>query len=467
MTAFQADALRQPAGDVPNSMTAHALDPPTLPKTAIHPAVTLSELELLQRERAMRLLMEGAGDFAIIRLDPNGLVVHWDEGAEQLVQYTAREVVGRHFGLFYTEGDRLSGLPERALADSVTIGRHNIEHWFVGKGGGFWASNVFMPMTDTNGLLIGFAKIVRNITKRREEDAALTRAKEDAEAAARTADLLSAKVQAANRELQEANDSLQRFTSIVAHDLRAPLRRVETLVQFLMEDYAQTLDADGKDIMSRLNTGVVRIRLMLTSLLDYSKCSRGVTQGKTAQLSRIVDAALMDLDLDMSDVDLIINLQDVDAVSGDAQLLSHVIHNVVGNAIKFRRAGCRPAIKIDAISLDTEQIEVAVTDNGIGIEPQFVERVFDMLYRLHNDDEYEGTGIGLSVCRKIVRDHGGQIWIDPDFADGTRVVFTLSKPTPQEVDNRADGEPDTIIDAPAQRIDSPLPSRGSKSPPIT
>lgn len=123
---------------------------------------------------------------------------------------------------------------------------------------------------------------------------------------------------------------------------------------------------------------------------------------------------LMDLDLDPNDLDLSVDLGSVESVCGDAQLLSHVVHNVVGNAVKFGRVGRRPVISIAARTLDTEQVEIAVTDNGIGIEPRFVERVFDMLYRLHNDDEYEGTGIGLSVCRKIVRDHGGQIWIDPD-----------------------------------------------------
>lgn len=402
----------------------HAPSPRT--EMGDHQTAMLTEPEFSRRERATRLLMEGAGDFAIIRLDPNGLIVHWDKGAEQLVRYTASEVIGRHFSLFYTEDDRRGGLHERALSDSLANGRHNVEHWFVGKDGvGFWASNVVMPMTDAAGELIGFAKIVRDITKRREEDAALTEAKEYAEAAARTAELLSAEVQATNRELREANDSLQRFTSIVAHDLRAPLRRVETLVQFLVDDYGETLDDDGQDIMARLNTGVVRIRLMLTSLLDYSKCSHTATRGKSAALSRVVDTALMDLDLDSNDVDLSVDLGEVQTVAGDAQLLSHVVHNLVGNAVKFGRRGSRSVIRIEARMLSADQVQVSVTDNGIGIEPQFTDRVFDMLYRLHNDDEYEGTGIGLSVCRKIIRDHGGQIWIDPATSEGTRVVFTL------------------------------------------
>jgi signal transduction histidine kinase len=93
--------------------------------------------------------------------------------------------------------------------------------------------------------------------------------------------------------------------------------------------------------------------------------------------------------------------------------------------VKFRHAGRPAVIKIEARSLNLEQVEISVTDNGIGIEPEFAERVFDMLYRLHNDDEYEGTGIGLSVCRKIIGDHGGRIWVEPTHLGGTRVVFTL------------------------------------------
>jgi signal transduction histidine kinase len=105
-----------------------------------------------------------------------------------------------------------------------------------------------------------------------------------------------------------------------------------------------------------------------------------------------------------------------------------VIHNLVGNAVKFRRAGSPASISVEARSLSCDQVEVSVTDDGICIEPRFTERVFDMLYRLHNDEEYEGTGIGLSVCRKIIGDHGGQIAIDPKTIAGTRVVFTLLTP---------------------------------------
>lgn len=229
----------------------------------------------------------------------------------------------------------------------------------------------------------------------------------------------------ANKKLREANDNLQRFTSIVAHDLRAPLLRVESFVGFLVDDHSSRLNEDGQDLVVRLNAGVARMRKMLTSLLEYSKAGHKAVRGQTATLAGVVESALMDLDLDPEIVEVQVDLGDVDEVAGDAQLLSHVFHNLVGNAVKFRRADTGVVINIQARRLSHNVVEISILDNGIGIEPRFADKVFDMLYRLHSEDEYEGTGIGLSVCRKIVEDHGGQIWIDQATTGGTRVVVTL------------------------------------------
>ncbi len=394
--------------------------------------VQLIHEQVQTRELHMRLLMESATDFAICMLDPAGLVAHWDKGAERLVQYRAGEIVGRHFSLFYTEQDQRIGLPARALAVARAEGRYDSEHWFVRKNrGGFWASGVIQPMVGDNGALIGFAMIVRDATSRWLEQRALTEAKEDAEAAALNAEVLSAEVQAANHELQTANDRLQKFTSIVAHDLRAPLRRVEAFVQILHDDYGQVLDEEGQDVMNRIEGGVARLRLMLSSLLDYSKCSRLAILGKTAALPRVIDAVLEDLARPEAEVR--VDLGDVDEVAGDPQLIGHVLQNLIGNGFKFRRPDRAPVVCVAAEPLEGGGVQISVTDNGIGIEPQYADRVFEMFYRLHGEDEYEGAGIGLTVCRKIVHDHGGRIWIDKGFTDGARVIFTL----PTVVEERA------------------------------
>jgi light-regulated signal transduction histidine kinase (bacteriophytochrome) len=166
------------------------------------------------------------------------------------------------------------------------------------------------------------------------------------------------------------------------------------------------------------------MRLMLNALLDYSKCDGSSVRGKTANIARVIDDTLEHIDFGAEGADVRINLGGVSHVYGDHLLLGHVIQNLVGNAIKFRGPD-RPTIEITAARTGAT-VTFAVTDNGIGIEPEYAESVFEMFCRLHDEDEYEGSGIGLTVCRKIVNDHGGRIWVDTGHVGGTKILFTLA-----------------------------------------
>ncbi len=392
------------------------------------------------REHRLRLFIESVTDYAIYMLDPSGVVVHWDTGAERLIRYSADEVLGRHFSLFFTEEDQRNGVPEAALKIASEDGRYEADGWVVRKGrSGFWASGIIQPITDEDGHAIGYANIVRDFTERWLEQQALQQAKEEAESAAFRAAQLSAEVQAANEELKAANNKLLRFTSIVAHDLRAPLQRVETFTHLLRDEYGVAFDEDATDIMQRIENGVARIRLMLASLLDYSKRSGGSVQGKTAPLARVVEAALEDVNVGPDFAEVTLRIDRDQEVVGDPLLLGHVLQNLIGNAIKFRHPDRALAIVIEAARTPAGEILVSVSDNGIGVEPEYAERVFEMFYRLHDEDEYEGVGIGLAVCQKIIQDHGGRIWLDQDHHDGARMMFTL-RPVGESAEAPADRE---------------------------
>ena len=382
--------------------------------------------ELRRSEQQLRLFMDSVTDFAIYMLDAEGCVIRWDRGSERLMRYKPQEVVGRHFSLFYTEEDQRNRVPQDALGAAATLGRYDADNWVVRKDRtGFWASGIIQPVTDPGGRLIGFVLIVRDCTDRWIEQQDLRQAKEAAEASATMAEQLLSELQGKNGELIEANDRLQKFTSIVAHDLRAPLRRVEAFTTLLQQHYAAAMDEDGQDIMARIERGVGRLRTMLTSLLDYSKCSREGLKGKTAWLGQVIETAIEDVGIEPSAADIQIDLDGVPEVAGDPHLLGHVVQNLIGNSLKFRREGAKPVIRIEARMLSSGEVQLSVADNGIGVEPEFADKVFDMFYRLHDEDEYAGVGIGLAVCRKIVGDHGGRIWIDKAFVSGTRVVLTL------------------------------------------
>lgn len=220
--------------------------------------------------------------------------------------------------------------------------------------------------------------------------------------------------------------SLQRekFVSIIAHDLRAPVQRIEAMAQLLRSEF-ENQDENAADIVTRIERSASRILLMLSSLLDYSRFSRGAIDGKTTLLALAVDHALESVVIDENNVDLRVDLDQIIRVKGDGILIGHVLQNLIGNAIKFRRQSASAVVTIGARNLADDRVEVSVTDNGIGIEPRFADKVFEMFYRLHNDDEYSGAGIGLAICRKIIDDHDGQIWVDKTYSDGARIVFTL------------------------------------------
>jgi PAS domain S-box-containing protein len=288
-----------------------------------------------------------------------------------------------------------------------------------------------------------FTWVMRDVTERVRLHAELSAIVEQASAAAEVERQLSQQLWISNEELKIANEGLQKFTSIVAHDLRGPLRRIEAFVDVLQKDFQSSLNDEGSDILDRIANGAVRMRLMLDSLLQYSRYNSVAIAGKTAKLADVIRDALSAFDMETSDIDVRIDLNDVLNVRGDPILLSHVLQNLIGNAAKFRSEQA-PVIRIEAQQTGHE-VSISVTDNGIGIERRFADKIFEMFYRLHDDEEYDGTGIGLTICRKIVNDHGGQIWLDTCHKGGTKFVFTLL----------AASETDLQASPPIPRIEAP------------
>lgn len=381
--------------------------------------------ELHDSVRGYRSIVDTAAD-AIVIADQAGVIRSFNAAAARIFGYAADEAIGQRIGIlmpeaFCVDNSRLISA-YCSTGSCRPIGRSRTVEGRRKDGSLFPLDLSVAEWRDVNNASC-FTAIMRDVTGRHRTQEALRFAKEQAEFAARTESVLRQKVEAANRELEDANHSLHKFTSIVAHDLRAPLRRVEAFVDAFRADYADKVDEEGADILCRIERGTRRMRVMLNALLDYSKCDGNAVLGKIANVTRVVEETLDLIDLDTDGVDVKLNLNDVSHVRGDPVLLGHVIQNLIGNAIKFRSAA-RPVIDITATQ-SADSVTVAVTDNGIGIEPEFACQVFDMFCRLHDEDEYEGSGIGLAICKKIVRDHGGRIWIDTSHVGGTRILFTL------------------------------------------
>jgi PAS domain S-box-containing protein len=293
-----------------------------------------------------------------------------------------------------------------------------------------------------------FTWVMRDVTERVRINAELCAIVEQASAAAEVERQLSQQLWISNEELKIANEGLQKFTSIVAHDLRSPLRRIEAFVEVLQKDFRESVDDEGQDILNRISNGAARMRSMLDSLLQYSRYNSMAIAGKTARFEDVVGDALSAFDMEATGVDLRIVADRVGELKGDPVLLSHVLQNLVGNALKFRRE-VSPSIVVEAKQTGLE-VSISVTDNGIGVEPRFADKIFEMFYKLHDDDEYAGTGIGLTICRKIINDHGGQIWLDTGHKGGARFVFTVQATGEANSANDAGPSRESRADAPTK-----------------
>ncbi len=246
---------------------------------------------------------------------------------------------------------------------------------------------------------------------------------QQADALARTR-AAEAQATAAAEDLARSNRDLERFAYVASHDLREPLRTVSQFIKLLERRYGEQLDDDGREFISWAVDGSARMQAMIDDLLEFSKVGRQNAEPVSVDLHELTREVLTGLHAQIADKQAQVSIGAMPEVRADRGQLAQVLQNLLSNAIKFtdQRA---PAVAVSSVVRDGV-VEVAVEDNGIGIEPAHRDRVFDMFRRLNNRDEYDGTGIGLAVCQRVIEGHGGRIWIEtPQSGIGTRFVFSL------------------------------------------
>jgi signal transduction histidine kinase len=225
-------------------------------------------------------------------------------------------------------------------------------------------------------------------------------------------------------ELARSNAELEQFAYVASHDLQEPLRTVSSYAQLLARRYGAAGGPEGAEYVAFITEAVQRMRALIQGLLDFSRISRQPPEHHTLDLDVIVDAALANLGGAIQETGAQIVRGRMPVLLGDRQQLIQVFQNLIGNALKFRRDGEAPRVELSATRKDGLWT-LSVRDHGIGIEPQYAERVFVLFQRLHTRDRYPGSGIGLALCRRIVEAHGGRIWVEPADGPGTDLRITL------------------------------------------
>lgn len=224
-------------------------------------------------------------------------------------------------------------------------------------------------------------------------------------------------------EMRRSNTELEQFAYVVSHDLQEPLRMVTSYTQLLARRYHGKLDADADDFITYAVDGAERMRALLNGLLDYSRVG---THGKPFKLTYcedVLDQAMTNLKVAIEESGALVNHDYLPMLIADEVQLVQLFQNLIGNSIKF----CSqkpPRIHVSAEKKGNQWV-FSVRDNGIGIDPQYAQRIFEMFKRLHTKEEYPGTGMGLAICKKIVERHGGYIWIHSQPEEGSTFYFTI------------------------------------------
>jgi light-regulated signal transduction histidine kinase (bacteriophytochrome) len=226
-------------------------------------------------------------------------------------------------------------------------------------------------------------------------------------------------------ELNVSNEELRQFAYVASHDLQEPLRMVTSYTQLLSKRYKGKLDSDADEFIAFAVDGANRMQRLIQDLLAYSRAGTKAMELLDASSEKALQHALINLRGAIADSGALVTHDPLPAVLADERQLSQLFQNLVGNAIKYQSSGV-PRVHISAAKDGAKKWSFSVQDNGMGIDPQYFERIFGMFQRLHKRDEFAGTGIGLAICRKIVERHGGSISVESQPGQGSTFRFALA-----------------------------------------
>ncbi|NES12516.1 MULTISPECIES: ATP-binding protein [Micromonospora] len=253
---------------------------------------------------------------------------------------------------------------------------------------------------------------------------------------------VNSQLQKQAEELTRSNRDLEQFAYVASHDLQEPLRKVASFCQLLQRRYSGQLDERADQYISFAVDGAQRMQRLINDLLAFSRIGRLTTGFTEVDLNKVMGDVAAQTDAARQYADAELTWENLPVIRGEEPLLTNLLANLVSNSIKFRRPDVPPRVHVSARLVEDEW-EITCQDNGIGIEPEFADKIFVIFQRLHSKDAYPGTGIGLAIVKKIVEYHGGRVWVDTDAGEGTAIRFTLPA-LPGEPAATVDGEDGTL-----------------------
>ena len=377
----------------------------------------------------------GHANAPIIVWDPSFHITRFNHAFERLTGHLAEDVLGKHLDILFPEKSRAASFAyiEKTLSGE----RWNAVEIPIQRKDGVVRTVLWNSATifdETGKKVVATIAQGQDITERKLAEEGLIKARDELEQRVqeRTADLSKASMELAARaqelaikteDLTRSNSELERFAYVASHDLQEPLRMIASYVQLLSKRYEGKLDKDADDFIAYAVEGTKRMQQLINDLLAYSRVgTRGKLLGPI-DFEDVFSEAMANLKMATEEAGAVVTRDQLPTAMADKLQMVQLFQNLIGNAIKFKGQKI-PQVHVSA-SPDEGKWVFSVRDNGIGIDPQFHDRIFTIFQRLHGREEYPGTGIGLAVSKKIVELHGGRIWLESCLGKGTTFYFTV------------------------------------------
>ncbi|MFZ0418870.1 MAG: PAS domain S-box protein [Candidatus Sulfotelmatobacter sp.] len=382
--------------------------------------------ELLRSQQALEsqsLMLQSVLDSmaeGLVAADEQGKFILWNPAATRIVGMGAENVPAgewnAHYGAYLP--DTVTPLPSeqnplsRAIQGEVSTAEIFLRNPELEAGA--WIEISGSPLKDGNGALRGGVVAFRDITQRRADEREIRKLNEE----------LEERVVQRTAQLQAANQELEAFTYSVSHDLRAPLRHIGGFSKILSEDFGPGMPPEAQNHLKRIEDGVHRMGLLVDELLNLARVGRHALLLQTTDLNSVIEEVVSLLQPETQGRAVTWKIASLPSGQCDPILIRQVFQNVVANALKFTRTRERAVIEISQRQEDGEMV-VAISDNGVGFDMKYKDKLFGVFQRLHRAEDFEGTGIGLATVQRIVHKHGGRIWAEAELGKGATFHFTL------------------------------------------
>lgn len=393
-----------------------------LPDNSVGVAAENVTDRLKAQEDLLRLaaIVESSND-AIIGKTLDGIITSWNKGAEKTYGYIPNEIIGKPISLLCLpdQKEELENIIEKVKKGEYIDNHETTRLRKDGKK--IHVSLTISPIRDSQGTINGAAIIARDITEQKKYKEAL---------AQRASELI------------KINEELEKFAYVASHDLQEPLRSVSSYVQLLQKRYKEKLDKDANEFINYAVEGAKRMYTLINDLLTYSRIGSNHNALKKVNFQNVISIVIKNLEKLIHENKARINIiSEMPVIAANEFQMVELFQNLISNAIKFKKSNIPVIIEIFAKHKKDAWL-FSVKDNGIGIAEEYSERIFGIFQRLHGRDTYPGTGIGLAICKKIVEQHGGQIWVESKLGEGSVFYFTLraAADQPQNLINKINYE---------------------------